>query len=414
MTRFRGAHIALMAALLLSPSPARAQDAPLLAGSDGVAVPRRVRFVAPVYPPEAQAQGLRGIVILELVIDTRGRVASADVLRSVPPFDDAALDAVRKWEYEVTRVDGKPVSIRLTVPITFAMRLPEVTRQEGIPELRNGTIPVFPATPQTRDTVTVTAEVTLDAEGQVAEAQVKSGEPPWTEALLRALRTWRFAPEGESGVLSFRVQADFIPGSRGDAPRVALRLTGLHRSESFPAPAPVAETQPSVEGAAGPPGGQPKPSPAPSPSPTPSAPMPSGAPRAPRPASPPVEVLTAPPPPSRPAAAGSPPPPEPAVLAVRDVILAAGVPDLLKGRRPAVPPLARMGGVTGTVAVRFAVDAGGDASVHSSTGPDLLKAAAEHTVDSWVFRRTSAERIHLVAEFDYRAETASATIMFEQ
>ena len=82
-------------------APGYAQEAPLLAGSGGVPVPKKSRYVQPEYPAEAIQKGLRGIVILELVIDAAGKVASAEVVRSVPPFDDAALKAARQWEYEV-------------------------------------------------------------------------------------------------------------------------------------------------------------------------------------------------------------------------------------------------------------------------------------------------------------------------
>ena len=123
--------------------PAAAPSDVKVAGRD-VPAPKRTRFVTPVFPLEAQAAGQRGIVILELVIDAAGKVSTADVLRSVPPFDEAALTAVRQWEYEVTKVDGKAVPVRLTVPITFALKLPEMTREAGIPELRQGASPFFP------------------------------------------------------------------------------------------------------------------------------------------------------------------------------------------------------------------------------------------------------------------------------
>src|SRR6266849_5711601 len=115
------------AVILLTPLAApvlRAQEEPVTAGSGGVAVPKRTKTVPPEYPPVAQAQGIRGIVILELVIDKEGKVAEARVVRSVPGLDEAALTAARQWAYEVTKVNGKPVSVRLTVPITFAMKLP--------------------------------------------------------------------------------------------------------------------------------------------------------------------------------------------------------------------------------------------------------------------------------------------------
>jgi hypothetical protein len=127
------------------------------------------------------------------------------------------------------------------------------------------------------------------------------------------------------------------------------------------------------------------------------------------PAPPPVEVVSAPTPPGSPAPA-PPAPVEPGVSAIKDVTLSIGVPDLVRGRRPVPAPVARMAGVTGAVEVRFTVDAAGSTSVQEVTGPDPLKAGASHTVASWVFRRVSADRLYLVAAFDYASETAKAAI----
>ena len=473
-----------LAGLLAAAAGATAQDAPKLAGTD-VPPPKRTKFVAPQYPPEAQAQGIRGIVILELLIDEQGKVASVDVIRSIPGLDEAALSAARSWEFEPTRVDGVPVRVRHTIPITFALRLPEMKRQEGIPELRQGAAPAFPkGAPDA--SATVTAEITLDPQGNVAEAQVKTGESPFTEALIQAIRTWRFqAPADQGVVVSFRVKAEFESPARGASGRVALELSGLRRSETI-AQAPDGHGEPlqpqgpdpaeTPAGAVPPPAGRepadapppaspplpaaapeapeaapsvppPSPSaaaPAPTPSPTatpaaeeaptkpsPAAPAPvaSPVPEAPVPspdlprespapgeaggaaATPPVEVIRAPDPP-----APTPPPRslDPGVSAVRGVMLGAGVPDLVRGRRPVVPPLARMGGVSGRVVVRFAVDAAGGTAVGRVEGPDLLKEAAVQTVASWSFRRTSAERLRLMAELNYETEDAAAAVQMEE
>jgi protein TonB len=383
------------------------EDPPKQAGSD-VPAPKRVKTVPPVYPPEAQAQGLRGIVILELVVDAQGRVASAEVVRSVPPFDEAALAAVRKWEYEPTTLDGKAVRVRMTVPISFAMRLPEATRQEGIPELRQGASPAYPSGAQ--GAASVTAQVTLDAEGRVAEAEVRDGGPPWDEALLQALRTWRFAVAPERGVLSFRVRADFVAGSSGQPPRVSLAMSGLQESQSFGAGSAVAAApQPApTPDEASPPPSPPAPEATPEPAATadaaPSAP-PAPVALASPPPPPPVEVITAPSPPA--------PPPAPGVSAVADVTLGPGVPDLVTGRRPVPPPLARMSGTSGTVEVRFSVDAAGQPAVKSSSGSQLLQAAAEDAVRTWKFRRTTAERLHALAVFSYGTDSASAAVIIE-
>jgi len=417
-----------------------AQESPKVAGTD-VPAPKRTKMVMPVYPPEAQAEGIRGIVILDLTIDPQGHVSAVEVVHSIPALDDAAVIAVRGWEYEVTKVNGNPVSVRLTVPITFALKVPDVSREDGVPELRQGVVPAYPT--ELRDkSATVVAEVTLDSDGGVADALVTSGDSPWAEALLQALRTWKFAGGEAEAPLAFRVQARFVSGSKQQAGRVDLRLSNPRRGtvETKPQPAPAAAADT---------GASSTPSPAPAPEPqaparpaeapavpaTPPAPVsppagPGGVPAATanssssaqatapataatepaRPApspgaqQPPIETLSVPPP-KAPA-----PPPENGVSAVRDVALSPGVPDLIKGRRPVVPPLARMAGVSGAVRVRFAVNAAGAVAVQDSEGPDTLKPAAQDAVASWAFRRASAERLHLLAVFDYKADGATATV----
>src|SRR3990170_110034 len=219
----------VLATLLLLPA-LRAQDEPRTAGTEGVPVPKKIRHVQPVSPPEAQEQGIRGIVILELVLDTQGRVSAVSIIRSVPGLDEAALAAARQWEYEVTKVEGKPVSVRLTVPITFTLKLPDIPREPGIPELRQGALPRAPG--GTSGRAVVVAEITLDPDGRIGLARVVEGEMPWSDAVVQALRTWRFAPPPPDVTLSFRLEAAFSPGpGRGGG---GIRGAGPRRGPSAP------------------------------------------------------------------------------------------------------------------------------------------------------------------------------------
>jgi len=439
----------VLATLLLLPA-LRAQDEPRTAGTEGVPVPKKIRHVQPVYPPEAQEQGIRGIVILELVLDTQGRVSAVSIIRSVPGLDEAALAAARQWEYEVTKVEGKPVSVRLTVPITFTLKLPDIPREPGIPELRQGALPRAPG--GTSGRAVVVAEITLDPDGRIGLARVVEGEMPWSDAVVQALRTWRFAPPPPDVTLSFRLEAAFSPGPGRGEGGVQIRLRDLRRSAALPsegeapeetpaepaAPASVAETtrqgsapatgeagpgageapEPAAGGTAGAGSVAPSPAAAPpppaeataattapattaaaiAPPPAQAAPTPSPAEAA---APPPVEVITAPPPPL---------PPENGVSAIRDVTLEPGVPDLVRGRRPVAPPFARMARAVGTVEVAFSVGAGGTTAVQSVNGPDVLKPAAEQTVASWVFRRVRADRIYLLAALSYDGDRVSVVV----
>jgi protein TonB len=86
-----------------------------------VKAPEKTRHVAPVYPPIAQSAAVQGVVILETVIGRDGKVQDARVLRSIPLLDQAAIDAVRQWEFTPTMLNGAPVPVIMTVTIQFTL-----------------------------------------------------------------------------------------------------------------------------------------------------------------------------------------------------------------------------------------------------------------------------------------------------
>lgn len=88
----------------------------------GVKPPTKIKDVRPVYPPVAREAGIQGIVILEVVIGTDGRVSDARVLRSIPLLDQAALDAVAQWEFTPTVVTGEPTAVVMTTTVNFTLQ----------------------------------------------------------------------------------------------------------------------------------------------------------------------------------------------------------------------------------------------------------------------------------------------------
>ena len=61
-------------------------------------------------------------MIIEATIGPTGNVQDAKVLRSIPLLDDAALDAVRQWEYTPTLLNGIPVAVIMTVTVDFRLQ----------------------------------------------------------------------------------------------------------------------------------------------------------------------------------------------------------------------------------------------------------------------------------------------------
>jgi protein TonB len=81
--------------------------------------PIKMNDVKPVYPAIARNAGVTGVVIIEATIGADGKVIDATVLRSIPMLDQAALDAVRQWEYRPTLLNGVAVPVVMTVTINF-------------------------------------------------------------------------------------------------------------------------------------------------------------------------------------------------------------------------------------------------------------------------------------------------------
>jgi TonB family protein len=84
--------------------------------------PRKTNDVRPMYPQIARAAAVQGVVILEIVIDPRGDVSDARIIRSIPLLDQAALDAVKQWKFTPTLLNGAPVSVLMTVTVNFSLQ----------------------------------------------------------------------------------------------------------------------------------------------------------------------------------------------------------------------------------------------------------------------------------------------------
>ena len=82
---------------------------------------RPVYRVEPTYPKLAIAAHVSGPVELEGIIGTDGRIRELHALSGNPLLVAAALDAVRKWVYVPTLLNGKPVEV--IAPITVNFRL---------------------------------------------------------------------------------------------------------------------------------------------------------------------------------------------------------------------------------------------------------------------------------------------------
>jgi TonB family protein len=75
--------------------------------------------VHPMYPPDAADLRIQGVVKMTVNIDQNGKVTSVRVLSGHPLLAPAARQAVRKWVFQPTEVDGKPARVATEIDIPF-------------------------------------------------------------------------------------------------------------------------------------------------------------------------------------------------------------------------------------------------------------------------------------------------------
>jgi len=112
-----------------SPQKTRSSDkprsAPKATGSKGPSHPARVlRRYEPGYPETARRNKVEGRVMLDVQINSNGRVGSVRVFSSSGSrvLDSTAISAVKRWSFSPARKGGKPVSSQVRVPFRFSIR----------------------------------------------------------------------------------------------------------------------------------------------------------------------------------------------------------------------------------------------------------------------------------------------------
>jgi len=84
--------------------------------------PRPITVRGPRYPRWAFQSRVEGTVMVEILIDEHGRVAHAEVRRSIPALDVAAMRCVKTWSFEPALRNGRPVASYAEAPVTFTIQ----------------------------------------------------------------------------------------------------------------------------------------------------------------------------------------------------------------------------------------------------------------------------------------------------
>ena len=86
--------------------------------------PRIIKQVEPVYPEMARRARVQGLLFLEAVIKKDGTVGEVEVRRGrgKTGCNEAAIAALKQWEFEPGYVGGRPVDALMIMTIRFQLK----------------------------------------------------------------------------------------------------------------------------------------------------------------------------------------------------------------------------------------------------------------------------------------------------
>lgn len=89
------------------------------------------QFVEAEYPKEARENKLEGSVIFQIEIDAEGKVTKATVINPAGHgFDEAAMEAVKKFTFQPALRDGKPIASKIPYRYTFSLKLADPPKHD--------------------------------------------------------------------------------------------------------------------------------------------------------------------------------------------------------------------------------------------------------------------------------------------
>lgn len=167
-----------------------------------------------------------GVVVLEVLIDDNGKVADVITRRDIPSLTEAAVPAVKHWEYKAAMRDGEPVWSRATVAVMFnqtvatsAVELSPLTSELMTPRHRYppdppdiaSAIPAIYPFGYTGIDLSVVLTLDIAADGSASSVKAIHGEKPLTNTAESAVKRWQFRAAHDGGkAISAPVTVAFV------------------------------------------------------------------------------------------------------------------------------------------------------------------------------------------------------------
>jgi TonB family protein len=192
---------------------AQASAPKIVRKSGGVLAGSATNRVEPAYPPLAKAARISGSVVVEIMIDQEGYVASARALSGHPLLKDAAVSAVKEWRFTPTKLGGEAVNVVGTITFNFNLPAKPEEDSEEIKEAKEA-VQANPNSPEAR----LQLAEAYDEEGRYEEAIAAYEEairlkPAYESAYVRLGETYGQMKKPEEEIATYRKALKALPAS---------------------------------------------------------------------------------------------------------------------------------------------------------------------------------------------------------
>jgi TonB family protein len=87
---------------------------------DGVSAPRAIYTPEPEFSEEARKAKYQGVVVLNIIVGTDGRVHTPRGVRSLGMgLDEKAIEGVKTWKFDPSKKDGRAVAVEMNIEVAF-------------------------------------------------------------------------------------------------------------------------------------------------------------------------------------------------------------------------------------------------------------------------------------------------------
>jgi protein TonB len=87
---------------------------------DGVSAPRPIFTPEPEFSEEARKAKYQGVVVLNIIVGTDGRVHTPRVVRSLGMgLDEKAIEGVKTWKFDPSKRNGQSVAVEMNIEVAF-------------------------------------------------------------------------------------------------------------------------------------------------------------------------------------------------------------------------------------------------------------------------------------------------------